>query len=48
MGSGSENEEERMTRKDISKKIGRNQYLTDCRVGREREINDKSHDFRSG
>lgn len=46
MGSGSENEEERMTRKDISKKIGRNQYLTDCGVGREREINDKSHDFR--
>lgn len=34
MGSGSENEEERMTRKDISKKIGRNQYLTDCGVGR--------------
>ena len=41
-GSDSENGEERMTINDISKETnGRNQYLTDYRVGREIEIGDQ-------
>lgn len=49
MDSGSENEEERMDIKDISKKkLLRISISLATGSGREREINDKSHNFRSG
>lgn len=48
MDSGSENEEERMDIKDISKKKLRISISLATGSGREREINDKSHNFRSG